>query len=743
MELTISPLGKDSWNGFLPEPNKEGNDGPLATVQEALLRVRQLRNQNLVNGTVTVTLREGNYRLLAPIKVTPRDHDLVFRAAEGETVTFSGGTKITRWRESEVNGRPCWIADVSRELEYMSDPRSLYVNHEPRPRSRWPKEGWLIIEDVPDLDPEAFSLFDGSRRFVVGKGDFNLDWRNPGEIQAVISHLWTEERMPIAEYDPENREIRSTRSSIFCLRNKGWMDQVPCARYYWENVFEALSEPGEWYLDRMAKELAYLPKEGETPANTSVILPHLMQLVRLHGDFDNRKPVRNIRFEGISFKHTDWSDSDGYGKWWDPDTDATEWKPKDSFRHFHDTCQTHMRATPWQRGVQFAGMPQAAHDLPGAISLEYAEGCSFAECSFSCLGFYAIDVRFACRELAFTGNTIEQVGGGGIKADGSDAFGDPLKRTGHLNISDNTIRHCGLVYAPAVGIGLIHSGNNRVEHNEISHLFYTGISVGWVWSFDESVSTENYIAYNHIHHIGQRRLSDMGGIYTLGRQAGTILLGNHIHDVYGTHYGGWGIYLDEGSSLIRVEQNLVYNTGSQGLHEHWGRQNVYLDNIWALSDQSGVIFAREESHGSIPYPSRGCLFMRNVILSKGKGAFKDLMTYLDAGLLQSDLNLYWDLEDRENTVVWDYDPWPDLGAHKKTLHLKETQSLGLDLNSRVADPLFTDPENGDFSVPVNSPLNQLGIRLPDTAMAGIRPPDRRGIRLHTSFRKSAEMQFGD
>lgn len=76
--------------------------------------------------------------------------------------------------------------------------------------------------------------------------------------------------------------------------------------------------------------------------------------------------------------------------------------------------------------------------------------------------------------------------------------------------------------------------------------------------------------------------------------------------------------------------------------------------------------------------------MRNVIPSKGKGAVKDFMTYIDAGILQSDLNPYWDLNDKQNTIVRDYDPWTDLNVDKKILRLKETQSLGLDLNSRYS-----------------------------------------------------------
>lgn len=744
MEFHVATCGNNNWNGLAPEPNPAGTDGPLASLNQALRLIRQLRRQNLLHGTATVTVHAGTYTELGPIAITPEDSDLRIRAAAGERVVFSGGTSVDTWEVTTLNDRPCWIADVDNILEFTPDPRSLYVNDQPRPRSRWPKTDWLTIEAVPDLKEADFKLFDGSGRFIVREGDFNTAWRNPSDIMAVASHLWTEERLPVAAYNPETREVRSSRYSIFTLRNKEWMDKEPFARYFWENVFEALSEPGEWYLDRKTRKLYYLPKEGESPETTSVVMPHLCQILRIHGDVDAPRLARNIHIKGIEFLHTDWSDAEGYGKWWDPCKAPSTWREKDSFRHFHESSQPLMRSTPWPRDVQFGAMPQAAHDLPGAVSFEAAVNCSLSDCRLACHGFYGIDVRFACKQLLFAGNTLELIGGGGLKADGADALGDPAFATSNLNISDNTIRDCGLVFASAVGICILHAGKNRIVHNHIHRLFYTGISVGWVWSYDENVAGENLIGYNHIHTIGQRRLSDMGAIYTLGRQPGTLIIGNHIHDVFGTHYGGWGIYLDEGSSLIRVEHNLVYRTGSQGLHEHWGRQNVYLDNVFAFSDQSGIILAREDHHGAVSYPPRGCLFMRNVVLTEGKPAFKDPMTYLEAGGLQSDLNLYWDINDKADMTVWDADPWPHITGTREKLGLDGLHSRGLDLHSKVADPGFKDPANGDFSVSgKDTPLLSLGIRLPAPEKAGVRPPEQRALHAVPSYLSSAEMVFGD
>ena len=91
----------------------------------------------------------------------------------------------------------------------------------------------------------------------------------------------------------------------------------------------------------------------------------------------------------------------------------------------------------------------------------------------------------------------------------------------------------------AVGILSMHSFGNTLSHNHIYDLYYTGISCGWVWGYADSVSKNNRIEKNHIHDLGHGLLSDMGGIYTLGVQPGTVLRGNLIHDVEKANYGGW------------------------------------------------------------------------------------------------------------------------------------------------------------------------------------------------------------
>jgi hypothetical protein len=74
----------------------------------------------------------------------------------------------------------------------------------------------------------------------------------------------------------------------------------------------------------------------------------------------------------------------------------------------------------------------------------------------------------------------------------------------------------------------------------------------------------------------------MAGIYTLGQSPGTVLTGNHIHDVNRSRYGGWGIYFDAWSSFIAAQGNLVYRTQDAGLHQNYAQENIVRDNLFAL-----------------------------------------------------------------------------------------------------------------------------------------------------------------
>ena len=87
-------------------------------------------------------------------------------------------------------------------------------------------------------------------------------------------------------------------------------------------------------------------------------------------------------------------------------------------------------------------------------------------------------------------------------------------------------------------------------------------------------------------------LSDLGGIYTLGDQTGTVIRHNHFHDIWAGKYGGWAIYCDEGSRNILIENNLAHRCRHACFNQHYGKDNIVRNNIFAFADTSVVMMAK-------------------------------------------------------------------------------------------------------------------------------------------------------
>ena len=691
-DFYVSTTGNDGWSGKLAEANAEKTDGPLLTVGKARAKVAELRRSGACLEPLTVWVRGGRYALSTPLRFGPEDSGpTTYAAYPGEEPVLDGGTAIGGWNETTVNGVTAWVADVSAVLQDGQPFRSLFVNGQRAVRPRLPKQDFFWMAEAPHC-PDG-QLFEGADHFKAKPGDIQ-EWRNLNDVDVIVMHFWVEERMPIASFDPETGEVQSSRRSVFVLKD----DVHNCpAKYYVENVFDAMTEPGEWYLDSGNKQVYYIPREGETPENTTVMAPQVWQLLRVQGDLDNGKAVTGLSFSGLAFENTDWSHVTGFGRWVDPYLPPEQWRKRDSYRHFVVANE----ADPYQ---EYAAMPQAAFHIPGAIVLSGAERCALEDCRVAHVGWYGIDVQEGCFGNRIVGNEITDLGAGGVKLDGADFEGTPAWRNGNNQITDNHIYDGGHVYLSACGIAAIHSFGNNMSHNHIHDFFYTGISCGWIWGFADNISYNNRIEKNHIHDLGKTILSDMGGIYTLGVQPGTVLRGNLIHDIEKSNYGGWAIYPDEGSAHLLIENNVCYNTSSTVFHQHYGRENIVRNNIWAFGREGIIQLSRRgEAHNSLT-------FERNIILSNGQGIHIGGYGHkLPEPNLMSDLNLIWDVAG---------EPFATQGEEK--LSVAQLQEFGLETHSVVADPKFADAGNADFTLAEDSPAFALGFKAIDLSDVGPR-----------------------
>ena len=218
-----------------------------------------------------------------------------------------------------------------------------------------------------------------------------------------------------------------------------------------------------------------------------------------------------------------------------------------------------------------------------------------------------------------------------------------------------------------------------------------------------------YIGYNLIYDLGQWLLSDMGCVYTLGTHRNSYVVNNICHDVYSFEYGGWGYYTDEGSRYINYYDNIAYNTKCAGHHQHYGLDNVFINNIYAYNDLYNVDGAilSDPRNGNIYYNS-SLIFDTNIVYVKdtfGKDILSD-PTKTQYKNFSFDGNTYWSVKQGVNIT------FPD------GVSIKEWENEGKDVQVAIADPMFVDPENYNFELKSGSPAIALGFHDIDTTNVG-------------------------
>jgi len=660
-ELYVAPNGRDSWSGKIAGPNKDGSDGPLASLTGARDAVRRLRAAAPPAKPIRVLIRGGTYRVDEPIMFTTDDSGtqeapIAYEAWPGEKPIISGGVPITGWKK-ETDG-PLWTTVLPEVKEGSWHFRELFVDGRRCVPARSPNEGTFRAAGpgVPYKDRNQARRDPKSKISIFYQGDDLQEWPDRDDAVVVVYHSWTASRHRIKSLDTEKRLVEFTAPSGWPM---GWWEKNQ--RYYVEGIRAALDAPGEFFLDRRTGVLSYYPRPGEDMTAAEVIAPKPQVLLRLDGDPASGKFIDHLHFKGLTFAHTDWVM---------PDAATVD--------------------------------GQAAASLPDAtVFARGARFCTFDGCEVAHTGGYGLWLEHGCKDNRIVQCHVHDLGAGGIRLGHTSLPSKPQQQAERNEVYNCFIHDGGNVYHAGIGVWIGRSSHNKVHHNDICDFFYTGVSVGWSWGYAPSTAHHNAIEFNHIHHLGWGQLSDMGGIYCLGLSPGTRLCSNVIHDVLSYSYGGWGLYTDEGSTDILMENNVVYRVKDGAFHQHYGRENIVRNNVLAMSATFGQIRrSRQEEHSSFTVE-------RNIIYCHpaqplGGGWNNNKFTLRN--------NLYF-RPDGELKFPGD-------------LSFAKWQEQGHDAGSIVADPKFANVEAFDFRLQPDSPALKLGFQPIDTSEVGlVGPPE--------------------
>jgi hypothetical protein len=558
-DFYVAPNGNDNWSGRLDAPNPSRNDGPFATLEHARRAVQSMRKSRR-NAPIVVMLRGGTYFLGETLKLNSSDSGsadapVVYEAYPGEKPVVSGGKLITGWKTG--SGR--WTATLDPASYQFFE--QLFVNDERRYRPRTTKNGYLYNEGPVFVDSQSESC----RAFAQGRGQYACFDRfrfKPGDLREAYANItdveinafekWTMSKMRLKTVDTSSGIAYLTGATFQNPQDNGFLRGH---RYLVENVKEALSQPGEWYLDRGTSpwQLTYLAKPGETPEKDIVIVPQQPQIIVAEN-------LSYVIFKGLAFEHENW-------------------------------------VVPPEGHASLQSEPHVS----AALSFRSSHHITLDSCTIAHTGGWGLEFVSGENGPAHHNQVLNSVlydlGTGGIRVGGYYQRDDTEDNVPHDNLFQNNLITAGGRILPAgigTGVWIGNSPNNTVTHNEIYDFYGGGIGVCVPTPRGCPFPHDNTISFNHVYQQGQGVTSDFGGIYLATyKTMGNRVINNRVHDV--THnyqdpdgYGGQGIYLDDIASNVLVQNNLVYRTSESTMFNNRGANNTWTNNILAYG-RMGIV----------------------------------------------------------------------------------------------------------------------------------------------------------
>ena len=586
-EIWVSPSGSDD--------NPGTQDQPMGTILMAQRKARNLRRLNdpSVKAGINIILKDGIYPLQEPLRFRPEDSGTptsptLMQAAPNENPILSGGIHLKDWKKvsARVPGLPeaaqgrVWVTDAPRPGGRLLEFRQMWVNNQKAQRASTLNDG--ILDRILSVDKKKEVLWIPVPKIQV---------RNVEAVEFVIHQWWAiavlrvksldvqDDKACVTFWQPESRiEFEHPWPAPFIDEDK---NKNGNSAFYLANAIEFLTQPGEWFEDLKTGKVYYWPRPGEDLNQAQVVVPLLETLVQIQGTLDN--PVAHLQFQGITFEHTSWLRPSRAGH-----------VPLQAGMYLLDAYKLRPAGTPdkdYLENQAWLGRP------PAGVTVRNAHHIQFERCRFQHMASAGLDFISGTHHDLVQGCIIRDIAGNGIQM---GYFGDAAFEA-HLpynptdlrevcrfeRITNNVVTDCTNEDWGAVGICVGFASDITIAHNEISHLNYSGISVGWSWSPSNSCTRNNKIMANHIHHFA-KNMYDVGGIYTLSPQPGTEILGNSIHHlgkgpyVHDPNHYQY-VYLDENSAHILIQDN--WTEKDKFFSNTPGPGNKWINNGPVVSDE--------------------------------------------------------------------------------------------------------------------------------------------------------------
>ena len=482
---------------------------------------------------------------------------------------------MTGWKQIDA-AKNLWAAPAPKGLV---NTRQLYVDGVRALRARGRIPGTLTETAT------GYQTTDTTMASWKNQADIEFVYTGGNDVWTEGSYglgPWTEPRCPVAKIDATTitmvqpawanctKRVMQPNPAFKRTANLVGPASVGKRPEYVENAFELLGTPGQWYFDRSNGTLYYTPRTGEDLSKADVEVPVLEKLV--DGQGTPKQPIQNIIFKGIQFSYATWlfpSSNEGF-----PEIQANY-------------------LVTGEKGYAVQGLGDIVPDglapfgawtkTSGNISFSDDHGIQFLEDSFVHLGGAGLDLGDGSQRDVVEGCVFTDVSANGVELGGVDIpMADEKQVTRDNRISDNHFYNIATEFHGGIAIVVGYTQRTLVQYNQIDHVPYAAISMGWGGWLDKiqragvANNSNNAVVANNLIHNLMLLLADGGGIYTQGITGpslaeGEKVVGNVIYDQYSS---GHAIYSDNGSCNMTIAGNIMFNTN----HDNWGSHHAdYYD----------------------------------------------------------------------------------------------------------------------------------------------------------------------
>ncbi len=565
--------GADSAPGTL--------ERPVATLEAAQRLARTALES--AEDDVVVYLRGGIHPRSETFTFTAADsgrgaNAMIYRSYPGEQAVLEGGVRIDSW---EMASGEIMVAAVPAAIDDM---RQFFAAGQRQPRARSAQADATALEFIRG------PLYDRQRNVAMTVDSALVaEFSHPEDLELVYVGValaghgvvrsngteierpsWKSHRLPVSaaiDRGDGTTQLDIGNGALYQASERGYqlIELLPGDPFFFENAVELLDEPGEWFFDPRDRLLYWWPPEPAALGDAWI--PNLDVLLNINGTL--QEPVRNVRFEGLAFRHSAYtipnkagsvvSQASSWFTGWEPPA----WMEAGGRRHSFLN-----RSRP-------SGHPIATVQIASASDVAFT-GNVLTE-----LGAVGVMVHNDVHRVEFDGNLFVDISADALVAGHPehDVIDEPMEGlVTDLRFTNNVIDRSGAEFYGSVGVQLIKVDGATISHNLFRDLPYTALSLGWGWEHNQASTTHRAITVenNYFENVVSL-LYDGAPFYVLGpvaepgaaRQDYTRIRGNFVNNAAADPQfkapgelidPGFakrpGVQLDEGIRNVAVDDNV-------------------------------------------------------------------------------------------------------------------------------------------------------------------------------------------